>query len=104
MKKVYLITTESAHFADPEDHFVVVAESENGALSMVDYEIDAYYREMYYDKYQYEDEAEDSTYTVVSTEEFTKSNEHYEYFSEPDQQEFYPCYGEDYETILTMIK
>lgn len=93
---LWLIDYESAHWCGGQSHVVVVAESEDEARILAEDHMESEMRELF--SGEFEDETDESfdeecAYTVNSCEPFDETHEHWEYYTDPSQEQFYPTIG-----------
>lgn len=99
--RLYIIQYDSAHWCGGESHCVVWAENADEALLEASVFMEDNMRELFsaeYDDY-YNDDTEagayddESAYVVNWCEPLTPEHEHWEYFQDPSQSQFYPMLG-----------
>jgi hypothetical protein len=96
MKKLYIIDYENAHWCGGQLYVVVWAQSPEHAETIASDWMEEQQRTLFEDEYGDVAEEEDgdynneSAYIVNSVSLLDKDNEHWRFFHDPSQLEFYP--------------
>jgi hypothetical protein len=87
----WLIYAESANYCGYGQHFVVEAETDEIAEYIAEASMNAYFYERDVDELVEDDidADENCLYTICSTEQFDETHEHWGWYNEPNQSEFY---------------
>lgn len=100
-KQLFLIDYECAHWCGGESHCVVWAYNPDDAIVEASDFMEETMRELFSDEFNdhWDPETETGDYdlesavAVNSVSIMNPENEHWEYFNDPTQQEFYPVIG-----------
>ena len=101
-KQLYIIEYESAHWCGGQSHCVVWAENSDEAEVLAGLHMEESMRELFSDEYhdEFDDDYEqysvyddESAYVVTWCEPLTPAHDHWEYYQDPTQSEFYPEIG-----------
>ncbi len=99
---LWLINYESSVWCGGESHVVVAAETADEANYLAEDHMESNMRELFSDEYRelaesYEADDEDMerecAYTISSIEAFDENHEHWKYYIDPSQEQFYPTIG-----------
>ena len=100
-KQLYIICYDSAHWCGGESHCVVWAESPDDAVDVAGVFMEETMHEMFRDEYDdyYNEETctfdfdDESAVQVQWVELFGSEHDHWEYYQDDCQEEFYPVIG-----------
>mgnify|MGYP000104832216 CR=1 FL=1 len=95
-KQLYIIDYESSQWCGGQSHCVVWAENEDDAVIQAENHMHDEMTELFSDEYEDEglDQDAECAYAVNSIEILDENNEHWEFFQDPNQSQFYPVIGE----------
>ena len=96
-KQLYIIDYESSQWCGGQSHVCAWAEDADTAEFEAEFHMDDAMRELFSSEYDDEDSEgneEEPAYTVNSVEVLDENNEHWKFYQDPGQSEFYPVIGE----------
>jgi hypothetical protein len=100
-KQLFLIDYEGSQWCGGQSHCVVWAEDEDDAREVAEAHMDETMRELFSDEYadlieeESEGAEEEQSFSVNSVEAFGPEHEHWKWFQDSSQGEFYPIVGEE---------
>lgn len=100
MKSLFIIDYESAHWCGGQSNVLVWAVDKDDAVIEASDYMEEEMRSLFSDEYNESEEEDNGNYddesavSINSVEEFNSVHEHWKYYQNPSQSEFYPTIGE----------